>query len=128
MESRLNPEMISLNKKLIAEQKKNNELSKTITELEQKLKQEIQINSELRYKIKDLEEKIKNSEKQAKTRISNTNMNELLNEIKELKEKIKRYPINLEKGEKLMIINFMSSDQKFKIVLFYAKILITLIV
>ena len=114
MESRLNPEMISLNKKLIAEQKKNNELSKTITELEQKLKQEIQINSELRYKIKDLEEKIKNSEKQAKTRISNTNMNELLNEIKELKEKIKRYPINLEKGEKLMIINFMSSDQKIQ--------------
>jgi len=114
MESRLNQEMISLNKKLIAEQKKNNELSKTITELEQKLKQEIQINSELRYKIKDLEEKIKNSEKQAKTRISNTNMNELLNEIKELKEKIKRYPINLEKGEKLMIINFMSSDQKIQ--------------
>ena len=114
MESRLNPEMISLNKKLIEKQKKNNELSKTITELEQKLKQEIQINSELRYKIKDLEEKIKNSEKQAKTRISNTNMNELLNEIKELKEKIKRYPINLEKGEKLMIINFMSSDQKIQ--------------
>ena len=114
MESRLNQEMISLNKKLIAEQKKNNELSKTITELEQKLKQEIQINSELRYRIKDLEEKIKNSEKQAKTRISNTNMNELLNEIKELKEKIKRYPINLEKGEKLMIINFMSSDQKIQ--------------
>ena len=45
MESRLNQEMISLNKKLIAEQKKNNELSKTITELEQKLKNEIKINS-----------------------------------------------------------------------------------
>ena len=114
MENRLNPEMISLNKKLIVEQKKSNELSKTINELEQKLKNEIKINSELKGRIKDLEEKIKNYEKQIKSQLSNTNMNELINEIKELKEKIKRYPINLEKGEKLMIINFVSSDQKIQ--------------
>lgn len=114
MENRLNKEIIALNKKLKMEQEKNIQLSNTINELNQKLFNQQKLNMELNNKIKYLEEKIKNYEIKAQNQITNTTMNDLLTEIKELKQKLKRYPINLEKGEKLMLIHFNSIDQKIQ--------------
>ena len=114
MESRLNKEIIALNKKLKSEQEKNIQLSKTINELKQQLIIQQKLNLELNGKLKYYEEKIKNDEIKMQNQISGSTMNDLLIEIKELKEKIKRYPINLEKGEKLMLIHFVSTDQKIQ--------------
>ena len=114
MESRLNKEIIALNKKLKSEQEKNIQLSKTINELKQQLIIQQKLNLELNSKLKYYEEKIKNDEIKMQNQISGSTMNDLLIEIKELKEKIKRYPINLEKGEKLMLIHFVSTDQKIQ--------------
>ena len=114
MESRLNKEIIALNKKLKSEQEKNIQLSKTINELKQQLIIQQKLNLELNGKLKYYEEKIKNDEIKMQNQISGSTMNDLLIEIKELKEKIKRYPINLEKGEKLMLIHFISTDQKIQ--------------
>ena len=114
MESRLNKEIIALNKKLKSEQEKNIQLSKTINELKQQLITQQKLNLELNGKLKYYEEKIKNDEIKMQNQISGSTMNDLLIEIKELKEKIKRYPINLEKGEKLMLIHFISTDQKIQ--------------
>ena len=87
MENRLNKEIITLNKKLKMEQEKNIQLSNTINELNQKLFNQQKLNMELNNKIKYLEEKIKNYEIKAQNQITNTTMNDLLTEIKELKEK-----------------------------------------
>ena len=114
MESRLNKEIIALNKKLKSEQEKNIQLSKTINELKQQLINQQKLNLELNNKLKYYEEKIKSDEIKMQNQISGSTMNDLLIEIKELKEKIKRYPINLEKGEKLMLIHFVSTDQKIQ--------------
>ena len=114
MESRLNKEIIALNKKLKSEQEKNIQLSKTINELKQQLIIQQKLNLELNGKLKYYEEKIKNEKIKMQNQISGSTMNDLLIEIKELKEKIKRYPINLEKGEKLMLIHFISTDQKIQ--------------
>ena len=121
MESKLNKEMNALMQKLKTEKEKNIQLSKKINELEQKLLSEKKNNLELNHRTKELEERIKNYEKQMQNQISNSSMNDLLSEIKELKEKIKRYPINLEKGEKLMLIYFNSIDQKIKNCAFLCK-------
>ena len=114
MERRLNQEMVELNKNLKLEQEKNIQLSNTIMSLKQELLNQQKINLELNNKIKYYQDQIKNYEIQKQNQITSSTMNDLLVEIKELKEKLRRYPINLEKGEKLMLIHFMSTDQKIQ--------------
>ena len=110
MERRLNQEMVELNKNLKLEQEKNIQLSNIIMSLKQELLNRQKINNKIKY----YQDQIKNYEIQKQNQITSSTMNDLLVEIKELKEKLRRYPINLEKGEKLMLIHFMSTDQKIQ--------------
>ena len=71
----------------------------------EELKKEL---TEEKEKNKTLEKIIKESGKES---ILNTFI-EKDKEIKELKLKLSRYPFNLEEGEKLMTINFITPDQK----------------
>ena len=92
-----------LNNKLNNQIKKNNELF-----LE---------NSILKKKIEELNKiinNLNNTTNNSKNIQSPSEMNKLYKKIEELEEKLKRYPIILEKNENLMSIIFQSIDQEIK--------------
>ena len=107
----------TLKKNLENEKIKNSELNKKIIQLENK-------NKEYEQKIKLLESELKQYKSKkdnnviqnvSKDNQNNNILNAVLEkdkEIKELKLKLSRYPVELEEGEKLISIIFISSGQK----------------
>lgn len=125
-ESKNNNPEIENNKSLYEEISKKNEIennsiidNKNIINSEQakdsinleinKLKKEL---NEEKLKNKDLEKKVNTLEKQLNE--EKTKNNEKEKEIKELKEKLMVFPLELNNGEKLIIITVSSFDQKVK--------------
>lgn len=106
-----------LKKQLQNEKRKNSDLNKIIKQLENKNKDyEQKINlleSELnQYKSKKENNEIQNELKGTQdTKVLNSIL-EKDKEIKELTLKLSRYPFQLEDGEKLISVIFISSDQK----------------
>ena len=106
-----------LKKQLQNEKRKNSDLNKIIKQLENKNKDyEQKINlleSELnQYKSKKENNEIQNEPKGTQdTKVLNSIL-EKDKEIKELRLKLSRYPFQLEDGEKLISVIFISSDQK----------------
>ena len=107
----------NLKKQLQNEKRKNSDLNKIIKQLENKNKDyEQKINlleSELnQYKSKKENNEIQNEPKGTQdTKVLNSIL-EKDKEIKELRLKLSRYPFQLEDGEKLISVIFISSDQK----------------
>ena len=110
-----NEEINELKKLLQNEKNKNDDLIKEINKLESE-------NKILEERVNKLKLELDNSIKKLKTNKmdKNLNNNESLNKlilekdkkIKELEIKLKRYPFELNEGEKLITINFSSIDQK----------------
>ena len=99
---------------------KNENLTKNIKELKEeknKLKEQVNI---LKIKLDNESKKYKDLNKvlSFKNIDSKESLYKIILEkerdIKELKNKLSRYPIDLEEGEKLMILNFKSADQKIQ--------------
>ena len=83
-----------------------NKLEKEIIEMDNK----ITVNDEIKDKI-NLENQIYNNDSKE---ILISKLIEKEKENKELKIKLSRYPFDLNEGEKLICINFMTNDQKLK--------------
>ena len=119
--------IINLNasyEQLIQELKNNKIIEKNINDISEKIlkdnnsvkidKQESLI-EELKKELTEEKEKNKTLEKIIKESGKESILNTFIEkdkEIKELKLKLSRYPFNLEEGEKLMTINFITPDQK----------------
>ena len=106
-----------LKKQLQNERRKNSDLNKIIKQLENKNKDYEQKISLLESELNQYESKKKNNEIQNVSKgTQNINvLNAVLEkdkEIKELRLKLSRYPFQLEDGEKLISVIFISSDQK----------------
>jgi len=106
-----------LKNQLQNEKRKNSELNKIIKELENKNKDYEQKINLLERELNQYKSKKENNEIQNASQ-DNQNIN-VLNavlekdkEIKELRLKLSRYPFQLEEGEKLISVIFISSDQK----------------
>ena len=125
-------------KALLDEEKsKREELIKKIESLEKKLKEEKSRNQilvekfekeleEEKVKNKILEDKIKNFQKEYEGKqhsfvkeINDNSKDSLMNiilekdrEVNELKKKLLRYPFELNEGEKMITVNFISAEQK----------------
>ena len=96
---------------------KNNILNNKLNNLIKKNNDLLLENSILKKKIEELNKIINNLNKttnNSKNLQSPSEMNELYKKIEELEEKLKRYPIILEKNENLMSIIFQSIDQEIK--------------
>ena len=105
---------------LSLEQNKNSVLSKENANLKQQISQlQFQLTSQNNF------QNINNIQNNSND-ISIKLINEKENIIKDLKEKIKRYPFVLEKNEKIMSIIFFSVNHKV-IIQWFVKILIRLI-
>ena len=113
---RLTEEKKNLEKKLTEEKNKSKYMEGKIISL----KTELEKTSK---KYKDLYRQYTNDKNKFNSNINNVNSEEsslyqLIIEkdkkIKELEEKLKRYPIELNEGEKLLTLNFNSLDQKLK--------------
>ena len=116
-----NKEIDKLNNLLKEEKLKNENLSKKNEILEKELKKEKDENKLIKEKLKqlDLELSKKIKELDIEKNKNHENFNNLNNiniikdkEINELKEKLSRYPFELNEGEKMMTINFISDNQK----------------
>ena len=100
--------------------KLNIEFEKDIKALQSELEEEKGKNQILESKVKKYEKD--NEEKQKILKESNANINSkesLVNailekdrEVKELKKRLSRYPFDLNEGEKMMTVNFISFEQK----------------
>ena len=95
------------------EKKKNNILNNRIVELENELAKEKKININLNNIINQLKNKSKdlNSIQNSKEFLFE-NLIEKEKEIKELKTKLSRFPFELNEGDKLISLNFTSSNQE----------------
>ena len=95
---------------------KNIELNKKIKQLENKNKDYEQKINLLERELNKYKSKTENNKIKVSKDIQNNNaINSILEkdkEIKELRLKLSRYPIQLEEGEKLISVIFVSSDQK----------------
>ena len=127
-----NREEIELRKQLNNEKEKNEKLTKKINQLENELKNEKNKNKILEEKSNLLVTELENLKKNYKNIDNKSKIKEILNDnidskeslyktilekdakIKELEIKLKRYPFELNEGEKLMSINFKSFDQKIQ--------------
>jgi hypothetical protein len=112
-----NNEKHLLNKELEDEKNKNKILIEKINQLEINLKDEKNKNINLSKKLKELNNKLeimnKNNQKLLKNKENFDNMiYEKEKEIQELKERLSRFPFELNKGEKLMSLVIISIDQK----------------
>ena len=110
-----NEEINELKKLLQNEKNKNDDLMKKINKLESEKK----LLEERANKLKlELDNSIKNSKTNKIDKKFNNyeSLNKIISEkdkkIKELEIKLKRYPFELNEGEKLITINFSSIDQK----------------
>ena len=102
----LESRIVHLQNLLSLEQNKNSVLSKENANLKQQISQlQFQLNSQNNF------QNINNIQNNSND-ISIKLINEKENIIKDLKEKIKRYPFVLEKNEKIMSIIFSSVNQK----------------
>ena len=133
VENDKNKKIIDLKEQLNLEKMKNKQLSDKIISLENELQLEKnkniflnekvnQLNIELNNQLKKYNDLTNNTENQS---LQNINMNyskeslyqtilEKDKEIKELRQKLSRYPFELNEGEKIMTVNFQSLDQKLK--------------
>ena len=94
-----------------------NDLKEKNNILNNKLNKLLMENSILKKKIEELNKiinNLNNTSNNSKNIKSQSEMNKLYKKIEELEEKLKRYPIILEKNENLMSIIFQSIDQKIK--------------
>ena len=103
------------NNKII--EKNNNDISEKILKDNNSVKIDKQesLIEELKKELTEEKEKNKTLEKIIKESGKESILNTFIEkdkEIKELKLKLSRYPFNLEEGEKLMTINFITPDQK----------------
>ena len=108
----------NLNKVLEEEKNKNKILIEKINQLEINLKDEKNKNIILSVKLKELNNNLeimnKNNQKLLENKENFDNMiYEKEKEIKELKQRLSRFPFELNEGEKLMSLVFISVDQKF---------------
>ena len=101
-----------LEKELLEERNKNKEKENIIINLKKNLDNEIKKNKESQ---KEAEE----AEKASSINLTNETKDSLIEtiiekekEIKELKLKLSRFPFIVEEGEKLMSVNFVSTDKK----------------
>ena len=113
-----NNKNINLNKDLEEEKNKNKILIEKINQLEINLKDEKNKNIILSVKLKELNNNLeimnKNNQKLLENKENFDNMiYEKEKEIKELKQRLSRFPFELNEGEKLMSLVFISVDQKF---------------
>ena len=123
-------EICWLQDEIYIERKKNENLQKEINKLETNLKKEEKKNRILEEKIFRLEKRIKKLEKKL-NKLQNIKISKLSDEIiskdylyktifekeKEINEltiKLKRYPFELNEGEKLLSVNFSSVDQRLQ--------------
>ena len=125
-----NLQVNQLKEELEKEKLKNKDLSEKIKELENNLKEENNKNENLELKIKELNieidllkekyNKLKNSQViEGQIPMDNLEMKDSLykivfekeKEIKELKMKLSRYPLQLDEGDKLMSLIFTSADK-----------------
>jgi hypothetical protein len=125
-----NLQVNQLKEELEKEKLKNKNLSEKIKELENNLKEENNKNENLELKIKELNieidllkekyNKLKNSQViEGQIPMDNLEMKDSLykivfekeKEIKELKMKLSRYPLQLDEGDKLMSLIFTSADK-----------------
>ena len=102
-----------LEKELLEERNKNKEKENIIINLKKDLDNEIKKNKESQ---KEAEEE---AEKASSINLTNETKDSLIEtiiekekEIKELKLKLSRFPFVVEEGEKLMSVNFVSTDKK----------------
>ena len=122
-----NKEISKLKLDLDNERNNNKELVKKISKLEKELNDEKNKNkileeniSNLKNELENLLNKTKKQEEKIQNRNSNNNSKESLyetilekdKEIKNLKLKLSRYPVELDEGEELMSVIFISGDQK----------------
>ena len=99
----------NLQVELNSEQTKNYKLSNENTNLKQKISQlQFQLNSQNNFQNMN---NISNIQNNSYDKLINL-INEKENKIRDLEEKIKRYPFVLEKSEKIMSIIFSSVNQK----------------
>ena len=112
-----NKNIIELKNELIKEKEKNKFLEKELCEEKNKNKNLEEVISKLKNEIENLKE----NEKLKNISINGTEKESLFNiiidkekEIKELKDKLSRFPFELEKGEKLMVINFKSFNEEME--------------
>ena len=112
------------NKNLLIEEKYKSiqiESEKKIKSLEKTLNEEKNKNQLLENKLKELK-KDKDIFNINQSNKGNLGLNESITkalldkdkEINELKKKLSRYPFELKEGEKMMTVNFLSSDQKIQ--------------
>ena len=96
------------------------ESEKKIKELEDKLNKEKNKNESLEQKIKKLvsEKKINDNKNNKDNPDSKESLINLIlekdRELNELKKKLSRYPFELNEGEKMMTVNFLSGNQKIQ--------------
>ena len=112
-----NKNIIELKNWLIKEKEKNKNLEKELCDKKNKNKNLEEVISKLENEIENLKE----NEKLKNISTNGTEKESLFNiildkekEIKELKEKLSRFPFELEKGEKLMVINFKSFNEELQ--------------
>ena len=95
-------------------EKENSTLKNKIQQLNNQINSKARENLNLKKEIQEFKNRI-NSQNNNQINPNNSNtylqMNNLYKQIIELNEKLKRYPFNLEKGEKMMTIIFSSVDQ-----------------
>ena len=104
-----------LNNQINSQKKENLNLSNIIEKLNNQINSQKKENLNLKNEIEKLNNQI-NSQNNIQIIPNHSNstyleMNNLYKQIIELNEKLKRYPFNLEKGEKIMSVIFASVDQ-----------------
>ena len=103
---------MQLKSELKEEKNKNNNLSKEISFLkEQIINLQSQINNQINSQINNQIDNSKNINKLINSNNPNETINKLIKEKEDLIEKLKRYPVILEKNEKLISIIFTPSNQ-----------------
>ena len=108
---KLSEEIESIKNKLNEEKIKNINIEKNSSDLKAELEKERQKNKELEDKLNKQIENINLIKNDSQESILKTLINKD-NEITELKNKLSRYPFELNEGEKLICINFKTTDQK----------------
>ena len=102
-------ELTRLNIKLDEEKNKNKQLNKRIKELENLLNEEKNLTKKLNERINELNNLLNDNSNMTKIVELMKKIETKENEIKEIKS---RYPIELQKGEKLLSVIFKSINQK----------------
>ena len=112
LQLRKEKEKIKELEKLLLEEKNKNKKSETmINDLRKDLEKERNNNNKIKKEIKEEKINIKKLGKETKESMIETII-EKDKEIKELKEKLARFPFILEEGEDLLSIRFISTDQQ----------------